>query len=162
MRDALPKGTLLKNMCRLLKSEIQPSALVWRLCFFLWFIFWCCQHLRLHLIKQKGDQWIINLKGFGEKWLWPVWSTIPAIFWEKWDNDKKRYLGWRMSLLTHEPWPYQSVVWYRYTNLPSEGCLIWVLRTTCYYWITIHRMWSFFSLTFTIWCESSVQYVWWK
>lgn len=33
--------------------------------------------------------WLINLKGFGRKWLWPNQSTILAFGWSNWEKPQK-------------------------------------------------------------------------
>lgn len=165
MRDARLKETLLKNMCTLLKTGKQPSALVWRLCFSCGLLLWPCRYLWLHLIRQKGDQWTMKCKGLGKKCMWPNSGTIPAIFWKDWDKWQ-RTLGGIAGVLA-EIWTMAvqnaSAACYCYTNLPSEGCLIWVLWTLYFMiWLQFTKCGADSSLTFTIWCNSRVQYVWRK
>jgi hypothetical protein len=38
---------------------------------------------RLVLKCRIKDEWLMNLEGFGEKWQWPNWGTIPAFDWRK-------------------------------------------------------------------------------
>jgi hypothetical protein len=165
MRDAWLKETLLKNMCRLLKLEYNLLLLSEGYVSSCGLLVWCCQYLWLHLIKQKGDQWTMNWKGLGKKWLWPNWGTIPTIFWKDWDKQWKTLGG--IGDVLAEIWTRAltntSVACCCYTNLHSEGCLIWVLRTLYFMiWLKFAECGANPSLTFTIWCDSRVQYVRWK